>query len=187
MSKEKKETSESDIVFEESSEDAGEIKTDAVKKLKEKLKQCLEEKQEYLNGWQRMKADSINLKKEEEKKRQEIAGFVKEDIINQLLPVLNSFDIAFKNKEAWESVGENWRKGVEYIYSQLAAVLENNGLMEINPSGALFDPRCHISVETVITEKEEESGKIAHVLQKGYKVGDIVIRPARVSVFEYKK
>ena len=68
MPEEKKEILGEDIVIEESSDDVSGIKTDTVKKLKEKLKKCLEERKEYLDGWQRMKADSINLKKEEEKK-----------------------------------------------------------------------------------------------------------------------
>ncbi len=186
MPEEKKDIPEEDIVIEESSEDTGGIKTDTVKKLKERLEKCLKEKQEYLDGWQRMKADSINLKKEEEKKRAEIGAFIKEDIIQQLLPVLDSFDLAFKNKAVWETVDENWRKGVEYIYSQLMSTLKENGLTEINGGGEPFNSLYHVGVETTTTDKKEDDGKIANVVQKGYRIGETVIRPARATIFEYK-
>src|SRR3989338_3298428 len=151
-----------------------------VKKLKEKLQKCLEEKKEYLDGWQRMKADSINLKKEEEKRREEIAGFVKEDMIQQLMPVLDSFTLAFGNKEAWERVDENWRKGVEYIHSQLCATLKENGLEEIDPKNMSFDPHVHTSVEIVAVEDKDMDGVVVEVLQKGYVMNERIIRPARV-------
>ncbi len=158
-----------------------------VKKLKEKLQKCLEEKKEYLDGWQRMKADSINLKKEEEKKRKELAGFVTEDIFQQLLPVLDSFDLAFGNKESWEKVDANWRTGVEYIYSQLYAILKENGLEMIEPNGMPFDPRAHASVEIVDVSNEAADGIVTEVLQKGYRMKDGIIRPAKVKVGKYKK
>ncbi|MDP3726537.1 MAG: nucleotide exchange factor GrpE [bacterium] len=186
MPEEKKDTHEEDIVVEESPDDVSGIKTDAVKKLKEKLSKCLEERKEYLDGWQRMKADSINLKKEEEKKRAEIGAFIKEDIINQLLPVLDSFDLAFKNTEVWTKVDENWRKGVEYIHSQLMSVLKENGLTEINGEGEPFSSLYYVVTETTATDKKGDDGKIAKVIQKGYRAGESTIRPAHVTVFEYK-
>lgn len=156
------------------------------KKLKEKLQKCMEERKEYLDGWQRMKADSINLKKEEEKKRAELAGLIREDMAGQLLPVLDSFELAFSNKEAWEKVDENWRKGVEYIYSQLCATLKDNGLEVVDPINKIFDPRAHTSVGVVEVNDEEKDGFVAEVLQKGYVMKDRVIRAARVKVGKYK-
>ena len=187
MKDEEKNIPDNEIVFEELSDDAGGIKTDAVKKLREKLKQCTEERQEYLDGWQRMKADSINARKEEEKKRSEIAGFVKEDTLHRLLPALDSFELAFKNKESWERVDANWRKGVEYIYSQVMGALKEIGLEEINSEGVMFDPRVHVSVETATTDEKTQEGMVAQTFQKGYKIGESVIRPARVVLFEYKE
>ncbi|MBI2108615.1 MAG: nucleotide exchange factor GrpE [Parcubacteria group bacterium] len=158
-----------------------------VKKLKEKLQKCLEERKEYLDGWQRMKADSINLKKEEEKKRKELAGFVKEDMLEQLLPVLDSFELAFNNKEAWERVDENWRKGVEYIHSQLCTVLKNYGLETIEPKDMMFDPHVHTSIGTVDTKNKNMEGMVIQVIQKGYVIEGRVIRTAQVKVGKYKE
>ena len=104
------------------------------------------------------------------------------------MPVLDSFSVAFQNKETWERVDEGWRKGVEYIHSQLMSVLKENSLIEINPhDGEQFNPLYHVVAETIITDKKEDEGKILKVSQKGYRTGEIVIRPARVVVFECKE
>ena len=186
MTKEEKDILEDDVVVEESMEDEGGVKTASVAKLKEKLKKCLAERQEYLDGWQRMKADSINLKKEEEKKRAELADFIKEDIFAQIFPVLDSFDLAYSNKEIWESAPLNWRKGVEYIHSRLLSVLKDNELESIDPKDMPFDPRVHISVETVDISEENKDGIVVEVLEKGYVMKEKIIRPARVKVGKYK-
>ena len=92
---------------------------DKIKSLREKLKACEAEKKEYLDGWQRAKADTINSKKEWEASRSGLMNLGSEAVVEDLLPVLDSFEMAFKNKEKWEAVDENWRTGVEYIYNQL--------------------------------------------------------------------
>jgi molecular chaperone GrpE len=161
--------------------DSSESMTDVVKKLKEKIKSIQKEKDEYLLNWQRERADFVNFKKEEDVRSTRIRGIVKESILESLLPILDSFSVAFSNKEAWEKVDENWRRGVEYIYQQFSQVLADNNITEINPVYLEnFDPSLHQSIEDRVTEKEEEKGTVLQVIQKGYKVGDSVIRPARV-------
>ncbi len=93
--------------------------------------------------------------------------------------------MAFANKESWSKVDENWRKGVEYIYSQMNAVFEEYGVKEIGEEGDGFDPNIHDSIETIKTNEKKLEHKIAQVIQKGYKLGERVLRPARVNVFEY--
>src|SRR3989344_7392847 len=100
----------------------------SLKKLREKLKACQKEKDEYLAGWQRAKADLINYKREVETNKGELAKFANENLMRDLLSVLDSFDMAFINKETWESVPEGWRKGVEYIHTQFLTVLRENNL-----------------------------------------------------------
>jgi len=156
-----------------------------IKKLKEKLKTCQKERQEYLDGWQRAKADFVNARKEEEKTRGEFVKFVKIDLLIQLLSVVDSFESAFSNK-TWEKIDKGWRAGVEHIHSQLLGILKENGLVQVNPSGEAFDPTLHESVELVATTKKEESGKIIEVVQKGYTLNGKIIRPARVKVGEYR-
>lgn len=175
MSDESKDNNDIEIEFEE---------TDPTpKKLREKLKKCTEEKQEYLQGWQRAKADLINARKDFEEEKKAIRKFASEGLIVELSSVLQSFDSAFANKEAWEKVDENWRRGVEYIYTQFTSILEGNGLSIEDPLGATFDPEKHESVEVIATDDAKQDGVIAAVIQKGLMLNGKVIKPARVKVF----
>ncbi len=173
-----------DVSFEDVDESGDPI--GQVKKLKEKLKVALKEKQEYLDGWQRERADLANYKKEEEARRAGVAAMAREKIILDLMPVLDAFDMAFGNKEAWEKADKNWRMGVEYIYTQLTGVLEKHGVKQIGEVGLPFSPIMHESMETVPTDDAAKSHLIEKVIQKGYMMGERVIRPARVRVWEIK-
>jgi molecular chaperone GrpE len=155
---------------------------ETVKKLREKLKLATKEKQEYLDGWQRTKADYMNAKKEEEASRKIIVKYAKEDLIGEILPVLESFDMAFVNKEQWEKVDKNWRTGVEYIYSQFRNVLLNNGLTEVNPVGLPFDPNRDEAIEHVAVTEESDDHKVIEVVQKGYELHGKLIKAPRVKV-----
>ncbi|HEY4478245.1 MAG TPA: nucleotide exchange factor GrpE, partial [Candidatus Paceibacterota bacterium] len=75
---------------------------DTIKNLREKLKKALAEKQEYLDNWQRDKADFINARKRDEEAQKDFLRFSNENIITELIPVLDSFNMAMGNKEAWE-------------------------------------------------------------------------------------
>jgi len=180
----KKKTEEefTDVVFDESETDS----SSKIKKLQNKLKACQEEKQEYLDGWQRAKADYANSKKEEEDNRSRIYKNCRLEMIDDLLPTLDSFDMAFLNKDSWEAVDKNWRVGVEYIHSQLLSVLDKYDVKQIGQVGEEFNPELHHSVETVETDDPSEDHKVIEVLQKGYQMGDEVIRPARVKVASAK-
>jgi len=176
-----------DVTFVDSTEDGDVLPTkDVVKKLREEIKKLRAEKEEYLTGWQRAKADYVNLQKEEEGKRKEMRGFIMGTLVEDLLPVLDSFDMAFANKEAWEKVDPNWRNGVEYIHQQFLRVLGDNNVTPINQTGVSFEPTIHESVETVPTDDQSKDHTIATVIQSGYKMGERVIRPARVKVWEKK-
>ncbi len=160
---------------------------ETVKKLREKLKLSTKEKQEYLDGWQRTKADYLNAKKEEETRRKDIVKYAKEDLIGELLPVLESFDMAFANKEQWEKVDKNWRTGVEYIYSQLRNIFENNGLKEVNPIGLPFDPNRDEAIEHIAVSNEGDDHKVVEVVQKGYELHGKLIKAPRVKIGDYHK
>ena len=176
-----------DVSFVDSTEDGDVLPTkDIVKKLREELKAARKEKEEYLTGWQRAKADYVNLQKDEEGKRKDLRSLITIGLIEDLLPALDSFDMAFANKEAWEKVDANWRNGVEYIQQQFLRALESYGVSKIDQANVLFDPMIHESIETIETNEESKNHMISVVTQSGYKIGDRVIRPARVKVFEYK-
>jgi molecular chaperone GrpE len=166
----------------EINDDSVEVTPDQIKRLRQKLKSCEQEKAEYLAGWQRAKADYINLKNAEEKAKQEIATYAKESLLHELINLADSFELAFANKEAWNSVPENWRKGVEYIYSNLINIFDNNGLSEINPIGQDFNPSEQHSIGTVEVSDEKQVDKVVEVLKKGYSLKGKVIRPAHVKI-----
>lgn len=158
-----------------------------IKKLRDKLKQVTAEKTEYLNNWQRDKAEFINVRKREQESNAQFVKFAKEDLIVDLIPVLDSFEMAFSNKEAWEKVDKNWRIGVEHIYSQLKNILTNNNLQEIDPLGKRFDPARDEAIEFEPVTEERFDHMITKVIQKGYSLNDKIIKAPRVKVGEFKK
>lgn len=177
---------ESDEFVPEDGEGNTAISKDTVKELREKLKKAIAEKQEYMNGWQRTKADFVNARKREEEARKETVKYANEDLLMQITPVLDSFTLAFANKEAWEKVDKNWRMGVEYIYSQLKGVLEQNGFAEFDPKGETFDALRHHAIETIPVSDKAQDHKVIEVVQKGYSLNGKIVRPASVKIGEYK-
>src|SRR3989344_5444428 len=135
-----------------------------IQKLKAELKQAKKEKEEYLTGWQKERADFANYKKEEETRK-----------------------MAFSHKESWEKIDPTWRKGIEHIYSEMSKIFEEYGVKEIGKIGEIFDPNLHHSIDLVSTDKKEDDHKVAAVIQKGYKLGNRVLRPAGVNFYEYKE
>jgi molecular chaperone GrpE len=176
-----------EIVYEENPEILGSSDViSKLKKVKAELKKCQQEKHEYLDGWQRTKADFVNLKKTSGEDRKKLISYANEEFILELLPSLDSFEQAFKNKESWESVSKDWRLGIEFIHSQLLKVLGDYDVEEINPEGEIFDANLHHSVELVKVENKKEDGRILEVIQKGYKLRDKIIRYPNVKVGEFK-
>lgn len=164
---------------------AEEATADAIRRLREKLKTCQAVRREYLEGWQRAKADYVNAQKEEDRARARFLKFSKEEIIKDILPALNSFQSAFGNKEAWEKVDLNWRMGVQYIYSQLLAALQKNEVTLIDPKvGELFDEKKHESVVSVSAKEGVARGTIAEIVQKGYALHGKILQPAKVKIAE---
>lgn len=176
-----------DIVFEENTEVTSVDLNAKLAKLKKRIKELEKEKADLLNNWQRDKADFINARKQDASERDNFIKFAKEDIVNELIPVLDSFESAFKNKEAWEKVDKNWRIGVEYIHSQLLNVLGNHGVSQLNPLGETFDPNRDEAIENVEVDKKEDDHKVVEVLSLGYKLNDKIIRPPKVKVGEFRK
>jgi molecular chaperone GrpE len=157
-----------------------------IAKLREELKTCKAERQEYLDGWQRTKADFANLKKRSEDEVSEFRKFAREEMIQDLLPVLESFAMAMGNKEAWQKVESNWRTGVEYIHTQLLNALAANGLTEDIPQGKPFDPNEHTAIGTIETDDSTKYHTVAEVVQPGYRLNGKLIRSPRVKVYDEK-
>ena len=180
-------STESEVIEFEFNEDGEEDLKKTLKKLREDLKVCKKEKEEYLTGWQKERADFANYKKAEDDRKAMLSEAMRERILTKFLGVIDSFNMAFANKEAWEKVDENWRKGVEYIYGQMNTIFEEYDVKPIGVVGEKFDPNFHHSMELVPTDKKELDHTVSDVIQKGYKLGERVIRATRVNVYEYKE
>ena len=171
-----------DIVFEDNTEVTGADYKQKTDKLLARIKELEKKNAELMDSWQRDKADFINIRKKDEQEKQEFLKFSKADTLSELIPVLDSFDSAFKNKETWEKVDKNWRTGVEYIHSQLTNILTSHGLKVINPVGEMYNPVRDEAVENVPVENEDDDGKILEVVQVGYEFNGKEIRPPKIRV-----
>lgn len=140
----------------------------------EKLKSELDLKSDQL---MRTAAEFDNFKKRTEREKASVAEFAKAGLIKQLLPIIDNIDRA----SAADRESADYIKGIEMIVKQFEAAVSNLNLEEIAKVGDLFDPNYH---EAVMHIEDENFGEnvIAEVLQKGYKIGDTVIRAAMVKV-----
>lgn len=183
----KAEVDPSEVVEFEFNEDGEEDLKKTLKKLREDLKVYKKEKEEYLTGWQKERAEFANYRKGEDSRKAMFSESMRERILTKFLAVIDSFNMAFANKESWEKVDENWRKGVEYIYGQMNTIFEEYGVKPIGQVGENFDPNIHQSMELLPIDKKELDHTVSSIIQKGYKLGERVMRPARVNVYEYKE
>lgn len=178
-----KDTDNEDVEFEpEADSDAQDYNKllEKLAKLKEELKQCKEESKGYLDGWQRMRADVANIKKEQSGSMERMQGVLKEEIIADIIPILDSFDSAMQG-EGWNDVSDSWRKGVEYIRSQCLAVLEKHGISVFGNPGDQFDHHIHEPIQEV-EDLDAARNTLVRVARRGYKSGDRLIRPAQVVI-----
>ncbi len=136
---------------------------------------------EYLDGWQRSRAEFANYRKRQENELGQLRSFATADLIKRLLPVMDDFDRASKTMpDALKHM--TWLEGVMLIHRKLQLVMESEGVkpIEVKPNDA-FNPNVH---EAISQDDADgiESGNIIEELQKGYKQGERVIRPALVRV-----
>ena len=151
-----------------------------VKKLRGELKGCRLEKAEYLAGWQRAKADFINARKDEERAREEFLKYAEEKTLYDILAVADSLELALKLKPARPAGGPS--EGMEQIYSQLREFLKSHGVMPIESAGETFDPIEHEALEKEEVTEEARDNIVLEELQKGWRLYDRVLRPAKVKV-----
>jgi molecular chaperone GrpE len=135
---------------------------------------------EYLAGWQRAKADYLNYRKRMEEQKVALVKYCNEDLISQLLPVIDSFDLALKHVP--KNLQDNdWVSGMIAIQDQLLNLLKENGVTEIETEGKKFDPHFHEAVEHV-KNKDFKAGMVVEEVTRGFKLNDKVIRAAKVKV-----
>ena len=135
---------------------------------------------EYLDGWQRARAEFANYKKRIERDQVQIYQTTTGSIIKRYLDIIDDLDLALKNRPQ-DGDGASWANGIEMIYRKLLTILENEGLTPIEADGQFFDPNLHEALSSEPSE-DHESGQIIEVVKRGYLLGDRVLRPALVRV-----
>ena len=149
------------------------IEKEMCTELEEKENLLKEKEERYL----RMYAEFENYKKRTEKEKQNTALYAKADVVEMLLPVIDSME----NAIAIETADENLKQGISLMFEQVRIFLEKNGVGEIGKIGEEFNPELHdaISIQEV---ENANSGEIISVFRKGYKIKDRIIRHAMVIV-----
>jgi molecular chaperone GrpE len=143
----------------------------------DELAQARTERDEYLDSLQRLKAEFDNYRKRVARDQQELVARAAERLVKELLPVLDDLERALEAAAAHQEA--QLEEGVRLVHRSLAALLERHGVTPIDTDGK-FDPHVHEALLSQPSEAEE--GSVVDVVQKGYKLGDRVVRPARVVV-----
>jgi len=155
---------------------------------KKQLEECEKKAAEYLSGWQRERADFLNYKKEEMERIGQLINYAREELILEILPLMDNFEVIEKKLPENLKKDENI-KGLLQIKIQFQDFLKSLGVEEIKSVGEKFDPKFHESVGEILPSEasakegaKPESGTIVEEIQKGYKSNGHLLRPARVKV-----
>jgi molecular chaperone GrpE len=153
------------------------VEAEDVGTLKARLEEEKSKAESYLANWQRAAADYQNLKRRAEKEREEYGRLATAALVINILPLLDDLERALTSVDI-RLAGLTWVDGIRLIYRKFQAVMEAAGVSEIKAEGETFDPNLHEAV----MYGEGEEGKVVAEVQKGYRLGDRVIRPAMVVV-----
>jgi len=161
-----------------------------IEALNSQLEEYNKQKNEYLAGWQRARADLLNYKKEEMERIGQLINYAKEELILDILPIMDNFEVIEKKLPENLKKDDNV-KGLMQIKIQFQDFLKTLGVEEIKSIGEKFDPNFHEAVEDVPSEasakegvekKDKESGIIIEETQKGYIINGRLLRPTKVKI-----
>ncbi|MFT7644416.1 MAG: molecular chaperone GrpE [Candidatus Paceibacteria bacterium] len=162
-----------------------------LKKMREKLARCEEEKKQILDESQRTRADFLNARKRLEEERTRDRARHQQQHIMELLPLCDSFQMAMNNTEAWEKADKAWRTGVEGISTQLLNILESYGVKAVDPQGEHFNPHRDEAIGTEDVDDKKFVDTVVTVIQRGYEMkttdSSEIIRHARVTTGKLKE
>jgi molecular chaperone GrpE len=162
-------------VSEEHAEETGQAAEQPV--LEDEVAALIKQRDEYLDALQRLKAEFDNYRKRVARDQQELAARAHERLVKELVPVLDDLERALE--AAAEHEEGKLEEGVRLVHRSLADALAKEGLAEIGTDGT-FDP--HTQEALLSQPSDAEEGSVIQVLQKGYSLGDRVLRPARVVI-----
>lgn len=149
-----------------------------VQALQDELKDWQAKANEYLDGWQRARAEFANYKKRVEREQASAYQNAAGNVIKRHLEILDDLERALKNRPV-EGDGAAWANGIELVYRKFISFLEAEGVRPMQAKGQFFDPTMH---EAILQEEssDHESGEIIEEIKQGYMLGERVLRPAQV-------
>jgi len=156
------------------------VEEEAAAEVVDPLDHVTRERDDYLDALQRLKAEFDNYRKRTAREQSDLSTRAALRLVKELLPVLDDLERALAAAEEHEEA--KLEDGVRLVHRSLVDALQKEGLAEIETDG-VFDPNVH---EAMLSQPSEDrqSGDVLDVLQKGYRIGDKVLRPARVIVVE---
>jgi len=169
--------SEDAIVYEQPSTEETSENLDA---LRQELEEARLKMSEYLDGWQRSRAEFSNYRKRIEREQAQTYQLAVGNVIKRYLDVADDLERALKNRPK-DGEGAVWANGVELIYQKLLSFMDSEGVKPMEVEGQPFDPTIHEAISSENSD-QHESGQVIEVVQQGYKLGDRVLRPAIVRV-----
>jgi len=151
-----------------------------VAELQKELEESRSKAHEYLDGWQRARAEFANYKRRVDRDQAEVYKNAVGAAVKRYLEIIDDLERALKNRPL-EGEGAAWADGIDLIYRKFLNILESEGVKPMNAHEQMFDPTLHEAITSEDSNKHE-SGQIIEVLQQGYLLGDKVLRPALVRV-----
>ena len=156
------------------------ISDEEIYRLAQELQDWQAKAEEYLDGWQRARAEFANYKKRTEREQSQVYQNAAASIFKRFLDVLDDLDRALQNQPQ-DGDGAAWAEGIDLVYRKFNSILEAEGVTRIQAEGTFFDPNLHEGISQEDND-EYESGQIIAVVKNGYWIGDKVLRPATVRV-----
>jgi molecular chaperone GrpE len=145
----------------------------------EALAQLQKERDGYKEQFLRAVADFDNYRKRIERERREFSEYAASEVLLELLPIIDNFERALQAPAAGDT--EAFKRGIELIHKQMLELLRKRGVTHIDARGSDFDPNVHQAVIHEPSDAHRE-GEVMEELQRGYKLGDRLLRPAMVKV-----
>ncbi|MER2063813.1 MAG: nucleotide exchange factor GrpE [Alkalibacterium sp.] len=168
---------EESVIIEEESADTASAEEPEQNELDKVYKELDDVTDRYL----RLQAELANIRKRQERERQDLLRFSSQSLAKELIPVLDNLERAL-TIEADTEAGENLKKGIEMVHKSFIQAFEKQGIEVIDPLGEPFDPNYHEAYTQVPANEGQDSNEVAQVFEKGYKLHERVLRAAKVSV-----
>lgn len=157
-----------------------EILSDEEKAFRDELEEWKDKANEYLDGWQRSRAEFSNYKKRVERDQAQVYQNATGSVIKRFLDVMDDLERALKNRPQ-DGDGAAWADGIDLVYRKLSSAFEAEGITPMEAERQYFDPNLHEAISSE-DNPDYDSGQIIEVLKQGYHIGDRVLRPAMVRV-----